>query len=33
MFDYEITNGRSLYLNFEVSTTTGDLYVDFLEDN
>lgn len=32
-FDYEVTNGRSLYLNFEVSTTTGDLYVDFLEDN
>ena len=31
-FDYEITNGRSLYLNFEVSTTTGDLYVDFLEE-
>ena len=29
-FDYEITNGRSLYLNFEVSTTTGELYVDFL---
>ena len=31
-YDYNITNGRSLYLNFEVSTTTGDLYVDFLGD-
>ena len=32
-FDYNVTNGRSLYLNFEVSTTTGDLYVDFLGDD
>ena len=32
-FDYNVTNGRSLYLNFEVSTTTGELYVDFLEEN
>lgn len=31
-FDYEIKNGKSLYLNFEVSVTTGDLYVDFLDD-
>lgn len=31
-YDYNVTNGRSLYLNFEVSTTTGDLYVDFLGD-
>ena len=29
-YDYQVTNGRSLYYNFEVSVTTGDLYVEYL---
>ena len=31
-YDFNVTNGRSLYYNFEVSVTTGDLYVEYLGD-
>lgn len=31
-FDYEVPNGKNLYLNFEVDTETGDLYAEFDDD-
>ena len=31
-FDYEVPNGKNLYLNFDVNVDTGDLYAEFDDD-